>query len=171
MSKSKHENYAFIDSQNLNLGVQSMGWRLNFKRFRIYLREKYRVSVAYLFIGYIQENQDLYSALQKDGYILKFKPVLPRKDGSHKGNVDADLVLQAMIDFYEKNFDKAVIVTGDGDFYCLVKYFIEQGKMRAVLIPDQDKFSALLNFKICRPYLRFMNNLEDKLGYNKEKTP
>ena len=33
-------NYAYIDSQNLNLGIQSLGWKLDYKRFRIYLREK-----------------------------------------------------------------------------------------------------------------------------------
>ena len=91
-------NYAFIDSQNLNLGIKNLGWKLDFTRFRIYLKEKYKVEVAYLFIGYIPENQDLYDSLQKAGYILKFKPVLPNKDGSHKGNVDADLVFIKNID-------------------------------------------------------------------------
>ena len=78
----KEKNYAFIDSQNLNLGVKSLGWSLDYKKFRVYLAEKYGVAIAYLFIGFIPQNQDLYSALQKHGYILKFKPVLPSKDGS-----------------------------------------------------------------------------------------
>ncbi len=75
--KSKENNYAFIDSQNLNLGVRSQGWFLDFLKFRVYLAEKYGVKVAYLFIGYIQKNQDLYSSLQKCGYVLIFKPTLP----------------------------------------------------------------------------------------------
>ena len=66
-------NYAFIDSQNLNLGVKSLGWNLDYNRFRIYLKEKYKVEIAYLFIGYIPQNQDLYDSLQKAGYVLKFK--------------------------------------------------------------------------------------------------
>lgn len=44
-------NYAFIDSQNLNLGVQDLGWQLDFKRFRVYLKEKFHVRRAYLFLG------------------------------------------------------------------------------------------------------------------------
>ncbi|MBL7158947.1 hypothetical protein ISS85_00520 [Candidatus Microgenomates bacterium] len=40
---NKKKNYAFIDSQNLNLGVLSQGWRLDFARFRVYLKEKYKV--------------------------------------------------------------------------------------------------------------------------------
>lgn len=48
----QENNFAFIDAQNLNLGVKSLGWRLDYKRFRIYLKEKYQVSAAYFFIGY-----------------------------------------------------------------------------------------------------------------------
>ena len=65
-------NYAFIDSQNLNLGIREMGWNLDFRKFRIYLKEKYGVSKAYLFIGFLPENQNLYKALQEYGYVLVF---------------------------------------------------------------------------------------------------
>jgi len=33
-------NYAFIDGQNLYLAIQKSGWKLDFKRFRVYLKEK-----------------------------------------------------------------------------------------------------------------------------------
>ena len=122
-----------------------------------------------MFIGYIKGNSDLYKFLQNAGFICIFKPTLEYKDGSTKGNVDADLVLHTMIEY--QNYDKAVIVTGDGDFYCLVKYLIDKNKLKALIIPNQLKFSALLNFKICRPFLRFMNNLNIKLGHKKEKAP
>lgn len=61
--EKQENNYAFIDSQNLNLGIQSLGWKLDYRRFRVYLKEKYKVSIAYMFIGYIPANQDLYSSL------------------------------------------------------------------------------------------------------------
>lgn len=77
MKRQTLKNHAFIDSQNVNLGVQSLGWKLGWRRFRAYLKEKYNVAVAYLFIGYIPQNQDLYSSLQKSGYVLIFKPVIP----------------------------------------------------------------------------------------------
>jgi uncharacterized LabA/DUF88 family protein len=117
--KKKEAVFAFIDSNNLNLGIKSLGWKLDFKKFRIYLREKYNVSTAYLFIGYLPTHQDLYSSLQKAGFVLIFKPTLPDEDGNVKSNVDADLVLQAMVDY--KNYDKVVIVSSDRDFYSLVK--------------------------------------------------
>jgi hypothetical protein len=56
-------NYAFIDSQNLNLSINDQGWKLDFKRFRIYLKDKYGVTKAFLFIGYIATNQALYTKL------------------------------------------------------------------------------------------------------------
>ena len=113
-------NYAFIDGQNLNLAVQDMGWKLDFTKFRVYLKEKYGVGTAYYFIGYVDGNSDLYRSLQIAGYILVFKPTFRSADGKVKGNCDAELVLQAMIDL--KEYKKAIIVTGDGDFAPLVDY-------------------------------------------------
>lgn len=163
----QENNFAFIDSQNLNLGVKSLGWQLNHQRFRIYLKEKYKVSTAYLFIGYIPANQDLYSSLQEAGYVLVFKPTLPDKDGKVKGNVDADLVLQAMID-YEK-YDKAVIVTSDGDFYSLVKYLYKNNKLKYVISPYVKTCSSLLK-KTAKEKIVFMVNLRKKLEYTKKNT-
>src|SRR3989338_5660660 len=114
--------YAFIDSQNLNLGVRSQGWRLDFVRFRVYLTDKYSVKKAYLFIGYIPKNKELYTFLKESGYILIYKLVVESKvpKTKIKGNVDAELVLHAMIEY--PRYKKAIIVSGDGDFYCLIEY-------------------------------------------------
>lgn len=163
------KNYAFIDSQNMNLSIRAQGWFLHFRRFRVYLSEKYHVEKAYVFIGYLLGNTSLYNALQEAGFICVFKPTLTYKDGTTKGNCDAELVLQTMIDFSE--YSRAVLVSGDGDFYCLVKYLIEKNKLAALLIPDKRKYSALLKFREFRPYLRFMNDLREKLSFKKEKTP
>ena len=162
----KENNFAFIDSNNLHLSIKQLGWKLDFKRFRKYLMEKYGVQKAYMFIGYVSGNNDLYITLQESGFVCIFKPALIYKDGTTKGNCDAELILEAMIQY--PNYNKAVIVTGDGDFYCLVKYLLEKGKLKNVLIPNSFKFSALLKWKIFRPHLRYMNDLKDKLGYIKK---
>lgn len=160
----KENNYAFIDSQNLNLGIRSSNWKLDFARFRKYLSDKYKVNVAYLFIGYVYQNHALYRSLQKAGYILMFKPTIPGENGEIKGNVDANLVLQAMIDI--DDYDKAVIVSSDGDFYCLVEYLYNKNKLLKVLSPYQDTCSSLLR-KAGKEKLVFMNNLKNKLEYKK----
>ena len=154
-------NYAFIDSQNLNLAIRAQGWRLDFRRFRVYLKDKYHVVKAFLFIGYLPTNQDLYTSLQNYGYILVFKPTLTLPDGKVKGNVDAELVLQAMVEM--PNYDKAVIVTGDGDFHCLIKYLKRHGKLEKLLVPDQGSYSSLLREFIAD--INFMNGLSVKLEY------
>ncbi len=71
-----------------------------------------------------------------------FKPTLSLGHNRVKGNVDAELVLHTMIQI--NNFDKAVIVSGDGDFYCLAEYLLSHDKLEKVLVPDIKRYSALL---------------------------
>jgi len=156
-------NYAFIDSQNLNLSIRSQGWFLDFKKFRRYLNDKYHITKAFIFIGYVPQNQSLYTGLQKDGYILIFKPTLVLPDGKVKGNVDAELVLHTMIEY--PNYDKALIITGDGDFYCLVDYLMKNNKLLNLMIPNRYDFSSL--FRKLMKKIIFMNNLRSKLEYRK----
>ncbi len=161
--RRKEKVYAFLDSQNLNMGIKSLGWKLDYKKFRTYIRNKYHVEKAYLFIGYVKENSDLYAFLQEAGFILVFKPVLEiEKHGktTYKGNVDAELVLHAMIHY--DNYDKAVIVSGDGDFFCLVDYLAKSDKLKKIIVPNQ-KYSSLL-----RKYAKFilpLNLAKKKLEY------
>lgn len=159
--KKPQNNYAFIDSQNVNLSIRDQGWILDFRKFRTYLKDKYSVEKAFIFIGYVTLNQGLYTTLQKDGFILVFKPTLDLPDGSVKGNVDAELVLHTMIEYH--NYDKALIVSGDGDFYCPVDYLKTNEKLLELLVPNERKFSSL--FRTVMPNVDFMNNLRGKLEH------
>jgi uncharacterized LabA/DUF88 family protein len=160
----KENNFAYIDGQNLNLGVQNIGWNLDFKKFRVYLKEKYGVLRAYYFIGFMAGNQPLYDSLQEYGYILNFKPVVLGDDKKPKGNIDADLVLRAMIDLHKNDFNKAIVVTSDGDFYSLVNYLYEQSKLLAVISPNRTKCSSLLR-KSGKEKMIYLDNLREKLEY------
>jgi len=163
--KSRENNYAFIDSQNLNLGVRSQGWVLDFARFRIFLKDKYCVEKAFLYIGHVNGNEALYTFLQKSGYICVFKPTLEiRENGTVKikGNVDAEMVLHTMIEW--GNYDKAIIVSGDGDFHCLIEHLAENDKLGKIIVPNQRysslirKFSAnIVNIQLIRGKLELKN--------------
>ena len=170
--EKKENNYAFIDSQNLNLGVLDQKWELDFVRFRVYLRDKYDIRKAFLFIGYVKGNERLYKYLQEAGYICIFKPTLELPDGKVKGNVDAELVLHTMIHF--SDFDRALIVTGDGDFHCLIEFLLENNKLRAFMVPNHKKYSGLLKRKDFISYTRFVadirNKVQKKKGPNEDKT-
>ena len=159
------KTFAFIDSQNLNLGVQSQGWKLDWRKFRQYLRNKYSVVEAYLFIGYKPGNETLYTSLQKMGYIVTLKPTMELPDKSVKGNVDAELVLHTMIQF--ENYKKAIIVSGDGDFFCLVEYLAQQNKLLHIFAPN--KYYSRL-FKPYSSFIVRMDQLKGSLEFNQKKT-
>lgn len=135
-------NYSFIDGQNLYSGVESLGWMLDFRKFRTHLAQKYHVTHAFYFIGYMSQQQALYSGLQRSGYELQFKPIVQGNAHTPKGNVDADLVLKAMMEI--PNYQQAVIVSGDGDYYSLVEYLASPRKLKAVIAPNRTFCSSLL---------------------------
>lgn len=159
-------NYAFIDGQNLYLGIKKLGWQLDYRKFRIYLREKYGVGKAYLFIGLIEHNQKLYDDLARWGFELIFKPTTMLPGGQVKGNIDADLVLKVMdeLDVY----DKAIIVSSDGDFYSLVIYLDRKTKLEAVITSEMESCSRLLR-EAAKTKIRFLNEMQQKLEYKKNR--
>lgn len=127
------------------------------------MKDQYGVDKAFLFIGYVPTNESLYISLQNSGYILVFKPTLILPDGKPKGNVDAELVMHAMIEY--ANYEKAVIVTGDGDYYCLVDYLRKNGKLLRLIVPNRYKYSSLL--RKFASQISFMNDLRGKLEHRK----
>lgn len=105
----KPMNYAFIDSQNVYLGIKERGWKLDFHKFRRFLKEKYKV-------------------------------------------------------------EKAIIVSGDGDFYCLAEHLKNNSKLEGMMVPDKRRYSALLK-KLGKDnserknYLIFLEDAKEKIKY------
>lgn len=155
-------NYAFIDGQNLNMGIKKLGWNLDFRKFHYYLQRKYGVTKAYFFIGMVEDQAELYANLQSMGYNLVLKPTVEHKEGTVKGNIDADLVLHTMIEF--PNYQKAVVVSGDGDFYGLYEYLESKNKLAAIVVPNR-QFSSLLNSFL--PRIVRLDGFRRHLAYKK----
>lgn len=160
MKNKKTVLYAFIDSQNLNLGTRSLGWKLDFQKFHVYLKDKYKISKAFLFIGYLDANQKLYDHLKKWGYQLVFKPAIRFNRTSIKGNVDAELVLHAAKIQY-KNYDLAIIVSGDGDFFCLHEELEKDKKLFKIIVPSRKSESSLI--KRFRDYKLYVEDIRSKV--------
>ena len=168
------KNYAYIDGANLHKGIKDLGWNLDHKRFREFLRQKYKVKEAYYFVGYLDKNAQLYKNLQKSGYIVVLKPTVSYGEDSVKGNCDVDIAVQAVSDSCENKCEQAVIVTSDGDFATLALFLAKKSKLRVVLSPSHKTCSYLLrqnkDFK-----LTFIEEMRDKLEYRqdrqKKKTP
>lgn len=172
-------NYAFIDSQNLNLGTQRMGWKMDWRRFREYLLKEHGVEHAYMFIGYMSENEQLYEYMHDLGYLVVLKPTVDvttpdpktgktsnkdKEKSAVKGNVDADLVLYAMKEL--PNYDQAIIVSGDGDFLGLIEYLDSQKKLAQILTPNW-QYSSL--FKPFEPKIVRLDQLRRQLAYHDRK--
>jgi uncharacterized LabA/DUF88 family protein len=161
-------NFAFIDGNNVHLSMVSAGWALDYRRFRVYLKDKYDVTEAYYFIGMVVGNEKLYSNLESHGYNMVFKPTLRIPGKGYKGHCDAELVLEVMKRLNE--FNKAVLVTSDGDFRCLVEYLLQIGKLERVLAPCRSGCSVLLR-KAAGVKIDYFNNLREKLAYKGKEAP
>ena len=122
----------------------------------------YKVKKVFLFIGFIPENQSMYTFLQSIWYILVFKPVLELKSWKTKWNVDAELVLQTMIEL--KNFDKAILITGDWDFACLVRHLRKIKKFKILIVPNEKRYSSFLK-REAKWYIDSLTNKRIKLEY------
>ena len=157
----RENNFAFIDSQNLNLGVRAQGWKLDFARFRTYLKDKYSIEKAFLCIGYVKGNERLYRYLQESGYVCIFKPTFELGNREVKGNADAELVLNTMA--YIREYNKALIISGDGDFHCLIEYLLEQNKLLALMVPNRKKYSGLLKRSDFLVFTRFVGDIKNKV--------
>lgn len=168
--KNHSKTIAYIDGANLYTSIGALGWKLDYKVFRRWLEQKYRVEAAYLFIGLVPSNKDLYTRLQEYGYILVYKEVTYDGDGKVKGNCDADLVLKVAQDYYEKRLERAVIVSSDGDYSSLVAFLRDSGTFRVLLSPS-NSCSFLLR-KLNIPIV-YMDMLRGKLALQgkKEKAP
>jgi uncharacterized LabA/DUF88 family protein len=144
---TEFNNLAFIDAQNLHLGTlrSNEPWKVDFYKFRTYLREKYNVGEAYFFLGAVDEsNEDMYNAIQKAGFILQFREHNQSMKGKKKGNVDTDIVFSIMRKLYKKEVpDKIVLVSGDGDYFRLVKFLLDENRLKKILFPNEKRRSSL----------------------------
>jgi len=170
MKNTKDNNFAYIDGANLNKASNELGWPLDYARFRVWLREKYGVKNAYIFIGMIPKYGGLYKYLQESGFILVFKEVIHDGSGNPKGNCDADLVLRVVSDSYENKFDKSVIVSSDGDYYSLINFLIDKNKLKIILSPSVSKKCSVL-LKRTGAKISYINDQKNNLIVRKEKTP
>lgn len=189
-SLRKPNTYAFIDSQNLNLGTQRMGWKLDWRKFRQYLKNEHGVTKAYMFIGYMSENEALYEYMHELGFLVVLKQTVDvnapheadqkveannnpvkapevkeeKEKPTIKGNVDAELVLYAMKEL--PHYERAIIVSGDGDFFSLAEYLEEKGRLACILAPNWQYSSLLKPFesKIIR-----LDQLRRQLSYHDRK--
>lgn len=156
---------AYIDGANLHKGVESSAWKLDYRKFRSWMRQKFGVASAHLFIGLMPKHADLYTFLQSAGYTLTFKEIVYDGTGKAKGNCDADLVLKATRDFYENMPQAVVLVSSDGDYAPLVRFWLSKRVNCTIVSPaPKDKCSILL--KRTGVPIVYLEEVKHKLSYS-----
>lgn len=133
----------YIDGANLHQATKRYQWKFDYKRFFIWLKDKYHIKEAYIFIGHSPQYQSTYTYLAGCGYKLVYKEVSYDHTGKIKGNCDADLVVHAMKGYYEKEFDQLILVSSDGDYASLVAFLKSKGAFLTLITP-YTRFSFLL---------------------------
>ncbi|MEK7623518.1 MAG: NYN domain-containing protein [Patescibacteria group bacterium] len=149
---------AYIDAANLHKAIQELGWVLDYGRFRVWLKDKYRVDQVYLFIGLVPKHKDMYTRLQEAGYTLVYKEVTYDGAGKVKGNCDADLVLKVVVDYFERKFDAAILVSSDGDYAGMVSFLKEKGAFRSLVSPSNHCSFLLRKLNISIVHLHTQRN-------------
>lgn len=162
--EKENKNYAFIDGQNLYMNTAKKEinpWNVNLARFRIYLEQKYKVCKAYYFLGCVQEkNQELYEEIQNAGFVLIFREHNPAMLGKKKGNVDSDIIFHIMKRLYKKeDFEKIILVSGDGDYKLLVDFLIEENRFGKILFPDR-KYRSSLYKELSNNYFVYLDDID-----------
>lgn len=167
-------NIAYIDGQNLYMGTtkRDPSWIVDLARFRVYLNKKYGVEKAYYYLGYVQgsdSSEALYEEIQSAGFILVFRQHNSAMIGEKKGNVDSDIIFSIMKRLYLKeDFEKIVLISGDGDYKMLIDFLIENEKLEKILFPKQ-KFASSLYKSITRKYFDDLSKLDIREKIEKRK--
>lgn len=166
-SHKKEKVFAFIDAQNIAKGIENSGWKIDWSAFRQWLAKKHNVSQAYMYIGYMAQNRDLYLQLNNNGFNIDLKQTVksmrnssgPYETNDVKGNVDVDLTIGVWREY--AHYDKAIIISGDGDFASLIQYLIDNKKLKNIIVPEF--YSSL--FKKFGNHVIELNSYRGELNY------
>ncbi len=153
---------AFVDAANPNWGVRTNGWKVDYARFRVWLRDKYGVATAYVFVGYMPGNVAHYQYLERVGFRIIFKEIVYTGEGVPKGNCDADLVLTAVKNHYEVGDIGAVLVSSDGDYASLVRFWNEKGVAGFIVSPSVPRKCSVLLRKTETPIV-YLQDVKSKI--------
>lgn len=131
-----------------NLSIESRKKNIIVDMVLLYkwLIDKYHADDVYIFTGYLMKYTDRYNANQEIGYKYIFKDVIFNRDENKiKANCDVDIAVNGTLDTVENNLCRAILVTSDGDFLSLIKFWLTRSVIVSIISPaDPDKCSYLL---------------------------
>jgi len=126
--RTKKRIAIFIDAANIFYSQKTLGWRIDYEKFLVYWHKKGRISGVYFYTAVISTNKrqlEFFQALGEIGYTVIKREVKiihdkRNKKRIQKGNFDVKLAIDLVIK--AKEFDIAVLASGDSDFEPVVEY-------------------------------------------------
>lgn len=134
----------YIDAQNVHKAIQELWRTIDRESLYHYLQRKFEIDRVNIFFGYIAKYDHLYKKLGTIGYTVIHKQTMILPDNTIKWNVDIDIAIKALIDFFEWNLTCAYLISSDGDYNTLVDFFRDKQILGRVLIPTRKSASKLL---------------------------
>lgn len=161
--------YAFVDAANVIYRPSDVnGWKIDLRKLLQYLQERFGASKVFYFGGLDERNPKqvrISRKLQAWGYDLRLNPVKRFRDEQGKwylkADVDARLVFEAMQ--CQEEYDRAVFLTGDGDFFWMLEY-LAKWKEKIWLLASPRKTAKELK-KLFGPDFANLDNLRPRLEY------
>jgi len=129
-TRNLKRTFAFVDAANMIYrDTDKNPWKIDLKKLIRYLRERFGVSRVFYFAGVDNRNEKqlkLYQKMKSWGYELRLNEVKnfvnTKGEFYQKADVDARMAFESMK--YEDEYDQAVFITGDGDFYWLFEHLV-----------------------------------------------
>ena len=152
MTKLPH--LVFVDGQNLYQSLKQHNLELNFGSFTHFIKQKYKPDILFWFVKYTQNDfmRNKYKALEDLGWTIKYsssnKDIYDSQNNliGSKTNVDADLIIKALQEYYEVGEYKLVLVSGDGDFVPLLRFFEQKTSKILLLSASPETTSGMLKY-------------------------
>lgn len=134
----------YIDVQNVHRKTLDYNRRIDWKKFFVYLTDKYKVNVVYYAVWYVKQYDYFYKRLKSIGYTLLFKDTITLPNGEIKGNVDIDIAIKSILDLRRESLQEAYLITNDGDYNSLMKVLIQEWVFAGLIVPDRRSASRLI---------------------------
>ncbi len=134
----------YIDSQNVHKAIEKLWWIIDREKFYKYSKLKFNVDKIKFFVWYIEKYKDFYIHLKNVWYDLVYKKAIILSDWTTKWNVDIDIAISSLVDFYENDLEKFYLVSSDWDYNTLVELMSKKWILWRVLIPSRQSVSILL---------------------------
>jgi len=134
----------YIDSQNTHKAIEKLSRKLDREKFYNYIKNKYKIDNTIMFLWYIENYKSFYEKLEKIWYKIIFKETYISENKITKWNVDIDIAICVLVDFFKNNLNEWFLVIADWDYNSLVNFMKENNILWKVIVPGMHDTSRFL---------------------------